>query len=127
MKSKGGRAKKATYSTTVMRIPTPLKKEVERLLEDFYSTLNEKPVTGIEVVNIEKPVTSIEMAKDEKPVTGIEILNLPSRCFQILKRLQINTIDDLLALQDIHCNLRHVDGLGKKSLKAIEDALLKYR
>jgi len=127
MKSKGGRAKKAQYTTVVMRIPTPIKAEVERLLAKFYASLSEKAVTGIESVEGEKGVTGIESVEVEKPVTGIESLNLPIKCLKILKRKQINTVDDLLALSDIRSNLNHVAGLGKKSLETIENALLKYR
>lgn len=63
MKSKGGRAKKASYQTVVMRIPVQIVSEVQRLMVDFYQSIPEpdelKPVTSIQVANDEKPVTSI--------------------------------------------------------------------
>ncbi len=33
---KGGRSKKANYSTVVMRVPTPIKLEVAKLVEKFH-------------------------------------------------------------------------------------------
>ena len=38
--NKGGRGKRSPYSTKVMRIPDPLLKKVEELVDDFYQ--NEK-------------------------------------------------------------------------------------
>jgi hypothetical protein len=38
--NKGGRGKRSPYSTKVMRIPGPLLKKVEELVDDFYQ--NEK-------------------------------------------------------------------------------------
>lgn len=35
--NKGGRGKKSPYATKVMRIPDPLLKRVEELVNDFYS------------------------------------------------------------------------------------------
>jgi hypothetical protein len=72
--NKGGRAKKASYETVVMRIPQPLQEEVHRMVEQFHASLNtNKPVTGIEVRAIDKPVTGIEVRAIDKPVTGIEV------------------------------------------------------
>jgi DNA-directed RNA polymerase alpha subunit len=139
MKSKGGRAKKANYSTVVMRIPAPLKVEVQRLMGEFYSTVNiekpvtsielakdDKPVTGIELVKDKKPVTGIEQVKDEKPTTGIEILELPTRISNLLTQYGFDTIERLLAVPTVD-NISYIEGLGKQSLKTIKDALKKYR
>ena len=110
MKSKGGRAKKAQYTTTVMRIPTPIKAEVESLLREFYESLSDKPVTSIKSEEVEKPVTSIE------------VLNLPNHLYLILSRSQINTVEDLKrwSLQ----GLEAIYGLGQISILRINTALI---
>lgn len=119
MKSKGGRAKKASYSTIVMRIPTPLQGEVLRLMEEFYSS-----------VNIDKPVTGIEVAKDGKPVTGIEILDLPPR---IIKKLKANGIfsvehaDRLWKCMYMGRLESQIPGIGDKTVSLVSVALHRYR
>jgi hypothetical protein len=50
-KAKGGRGIKAPYETTHVRVPEPVKPEVERLISRFHETGEigeEKPLTGIE-------------------------------------------------------------------------------
>lgn len=109
MKNKGGRSKKASYATVVIRIPQPLQEEVHRMVEQFHASLNtNKPVTGIEERTINKPVTGIkkeatnipvtgiEEGDASKLVTGIEALKLPTRIFNILRKIDLNTVGDLL-------------------------------
>lgn len=98
MKNKGGRGKKSQYSTLVMRIPSPLKAEVEKLIEEFYTS--QKPVTGIGAGGVAKPVTGIGVEGVDKPVTDIEILNLPKSTWLALQRYQINTIEELRSIRD---------------------------
>jgi hypothetical protein len=38
-KPKGGRGKKAPYQTTHIRVPLPLKAEIEKLIEDYRRSL----------------------------------------------------------------------------------------
>jgi len=52
-KPSGGRGKKAPYVTTHMRIPEPVKTEVQRILDRFH---------GTEVEATEKPLTSLPEA-----------------------------------------------------------------
>lgn len=40
-KPKGGRGKKAPYETTHMRIPLPLKLQIEKLIEDYRLSLDD--------------------------------------------------------------------------------------
>jgi hypothetical protein len=147
--NKGGRAKKASYETVVMRIPQPLQEEVHRMVEQFHASLNtNKPVTGIEVRAIDKPVTGIEVRAIDKPVTGIEdpkVLNcdsgssvksashdikskridslkLPTRIFHILGKANLNTIGDLLYYSEL--DLYEIKGLGGKGVEQLKIALL---
>ena len=39
-KPKGGRGKKAPYETTHMRVPLPLKAQIEKLIEDYRLSLD---------------------------------------------------------------------------------------
>lgn len=147
MKNKGGRGKKAGYSTIVMRVPAPLKSQIEKLIEEYLVSLD-KPVTNIEVGGVDKPVTSIESGDvdkpvtgieagidnkpvtgiesngTDKPVTGIEILNLPKTTYMAIKGRQINTVAELKAARDAGV-LAEIKNIGKVSIKAIEDALAK--
>jgi len=52
-KPSGGRGKKAPYITTHMRVPEPIKAEVQRLIDRFH---------GTEVEASEKPLTSLPEA-----------------------------------------------------------------
>ncbi|MBW4606905.1 MAG: hypothetical protein KME22_06685 [Hassallia sp. WJT32-NPBG1] len=122
MKSKGGRAKKAQYTTVVMRIPTPIRADVERLLAEFYASIPEKPVAGTNLVKVQVPVTSIESVEGEKPVTGIEVLGLSKRLYLILQRYQINTVEDLQ-----RCSRKELEarpGFGRSSLLNLNTALI---
>jgi hypothetical protein len=50
-KPKGGRGIKAPYETTHIRVPTPIKAEVERLIEQFRTggdSQTENPLTTLE-------------------------------------------------------------------------------
>ncbi len=52
-KPHGGRGKKAPYITTHMRVPEPVKSEVQRVLDRFH---------GNEVEETDKPLTSLPEA-----------------------------------------------------------------
>ncbi|BAZ65568.1 MAG: hypothetical protein KME28_13060 [Pelatocladus maniniholoensis HA4357-MV3] len=129
MINKGGRGKKASYSTVVMRVPLPLREKVLQLVQQFYDSLGkDKPVTSIEPIEVNKPVTSIENTSDNKPVTGfesvpIEELGLSVKNYNILKRLQINVIGDLIVYTEK--DLLSMKNMGNKSVELLKSALLK--
>ena len=52
-KPSGGRGKKAAYVTTHMRVPEPMKAEIQSILDRFH---------GIELEASEKPLTSLPEA-----------------------------------------------------------------
>ena len=66
---KGGYRKKAPYNTVVIRLPEPLKAEVDRMISEFHEEL----------------VTSNQSEVDKKPVTGN---NLVSEVQQIIKSIE---------------------------------------
>jgi hypothetical protein len=54
-KPKGGRGKIAPYQTTTVRIPLPLKPDIDRLVEDYrLSVLS--PILGAIAKNEDKPI-----------------------------------------------------------------------
>ena len=70
---KGGQGKKAPYRTVVVRIPEPLKDEIDRMVMQFHEKLvtssekgvDKEDVTGNNLVNaVQEVVTAIE---EEKP------------------------------------------------------------
>jgi len=63
----GGRGKRERYSTSVMRVPDPIKREVLFLIEQFHRERKvNKPVTGLN-----KPVTGLN-----KPLPRHKQLNI---------------------------------------------------
>ncbi len=67
-KPKGGRGKIAPYQTTTIRIPLPLKPDIERLVEDYrLSVLS--PILGAIAKNQDTPIPL-----EEAIIKAIEIL-----------------------------------------------------
>lgn len=60
VKPTGGRGNKAPYETTHLRVPVPIKSEVEALIDNYRNNL----LTGKECDTIEKSLTSLEEAKE---------------------------------------------------------------
>jgi hypothetical protein len=61
----GGRGNKAPYETTHVRVPTPIKPEIERLIEEFRegrTQQQENPLTSLEDVIL----TAREILKQKK-------------------------------------------------------------
>jgi hypothetical protein len=46
-KPKGGRGKQAPYETTIIRIPLPIKPDVERIVENYRSSVNQPILAAI--------------------------------------------------------------------------------
>lgn len=65
---KGGRSKRVFYSTRTMRIPEPVRQEVEELVEGFYSQLqkaSELPIEGYwwQVLGVEETANRQQIRK----------------------------------------------------------------
>ncbi|MDJ0716942.1 MAG: DnaJ domain-containing protein [Prochloraceae cyanobacterium] len=65
-KPKGGKGKRANYSTTIVRIPVPIKKQVEELIEKFHRENEEYmklPLTGKwwEILGVKRNATESEV------------------------------------------------------------------
>jgi hypothetical protein len=58
-KPKGGRGVKQAYTTSVMRVPDPIRPEVEQLIQDFYK---EKPVTSLKQLSIDDTIELYSLA-----------------------------------------------------------------
>lgn len=61
----GGRGIKAPYETTHMRIPIPLKEQIEVIVEDYKEqvTKNINLLTSYQISSNSNPLTSLEDAK----------------------------------------------------------------
>lgn len=48
-KPSGGRGKRESYTSSVMRVPDPIKHQVLKLIEEFHQHRPHKPVTGTDL------------------------------------------------------------------------------
>lgn len=96
--NKGGRGKKSPYATKVVRIPDPLLKRVEELVNDFYSqekSTGEKSVLKDHVDINENKEESIRYALD---ILSQNKVSKKSTKYCMEKLLQVLYNDDSIKL-----------------------------
>ncbi len=62
-----------------------------------------------------------QMPETATELLPIEEINLSVRSYNLLKGVHINTVHDLL-----QADLNHIRGIGRKSIKEIEEVIKKY-
>ena len=75
-KPKGGKGKRANYSTIIMRIPVPIQKQVEELIEGFHRQNEEYlklPLTGKwwEILGIKRDASDNEVKQAYKRLSRL--------------------------------------------------------
>lgn len=96
--NKGGRGKRSPYSTKVMRIPDPLLKTVEELINDFYQdekSTDDKSVLGNQHKSSENIEESINHALD---ILAQNKTSKKSTKYCLEKLLQVLYNDDSIKL-----------------------------
>jgi hypothetical protein len=96
--NKGGRGKKSPYTTKVVRIPDPLLKRVEDLVNDFYSqekSTDDQSVLGNHMENKNNLEESISHALD---ILAQNKISKKSTKYCLEKLLQVLYNDDSIKL-----------------------------
>jgi len=100
---KGGRGKKAPYHTTVVRVPTPILPDVQRLITDFREDLiNDYSRTDSHTISIcSSDSTSLPSLKQALDLAKEVKKSKKSASYSLIKLLQLLYKDDSITQEDI--------------------------